>query len=163
MDQIEAWHEFNVAMTGATAALAGLAIVAASVNIGEIVKEKSLTSRLAAGIAGLVLAILGSAVGLIPEISPLAYGVTMIVLSLADSVFPVDAARRIYQNRHPENRARAVKAAVNFAAPAAYLVGGVLLVAGMTGAGLVAFAIASVAAIVMAIVVSWVVLVEVLR
>jgi hypothetical protein len=98
-----------------------------------------------------------------PEISPLAYGVTMIVLSLADSVFPFDAARRIYENRHPENRARAVKVAVNFAAPVAYLVGGVLLIAGVTGAGLVAFAVGSVAAIAVAIVVSWVVLVEVLR
>src|SRR5687767_3657682 len=54
MEQIEAWSEFNVAMVGATAALAGLVIVAASVNIAEIIKEASLTARLAAGIAGLV-------------------------------------------------------------------------------------------------------------
>ena len=41
---IEQWSEFNVAMAGATAALAGLVIVAASVNIGEIVKSRTLTA-----------------------------------------------------------------------------------------------------------------------
>lgn len=38
MEHLEAWHDFNVAMAGATAALAGLVIVAASVNIDKIVK-----------------------------------------------------------------------------------------------------------------------------
>lgn len=162
MDQIEAWREFNVAMAGATAALAGLAIVAASVNIGEIVKEKSLTSRLAAGISGLVLAILGSGVGLIPEITLSAYGVTMIVLAIAAGAFPLDAARRIYQNQDPANRMRAGKVAIVFAPPLAYVVGGVMLVSGF-GGGLVAFAVGSMTAIVAAILVSWIVLVEVLR
>ena len=49
MEDLELWSEFNVAMVGATAALAGLVIVAASVNIGEIIKTRSLTARLAAG------------------------------------------------------------------------------------------------------------------
>ena len=81
MEQIEAWSEFNVAMVGATAALAGLVIVAASVNIGDIIKEASLTARLAAGISGLVLALIGSAIGLIPEVGLLPYGVAMVLLA----------------------------------------------------------------------------------
>ena len=40
VDEFELWAEFNVAMVGATAALAGLVIVASSVNIGEIIKAK---------------------------------------------------------------------------------------------------------------------------
>ena len=59
-DEFELWSEFNVAMVGATAALAGLVIVASSVNIGEIIKARSLTARLGAGIAALVLAIVAS-------------------------------------------------------------------------------------------------------
>ena len=51
MDQLDAWSEFNVAMVGATAALAGLVIVASSVNIAEIIKSATLTARLAAAIA----------------------------------------------------------------------------------------------------------------
>ena len=37
-ESLEAWSDFTVAMTGATAALAGLIIVAMSVNIERIVK-----------------------------------------------------------------------------------------------------------------------------
>jgi hypothetical protein len=162
MEQIEAWSEFNVAMAGATAALAGLVIVAASVNIGDIIKEASLTARLAAGISGLVLALIGSAIGLIPDVGALPYGVAMVVLALAAGVFQVQAARRIFENRHPANRLRGPKAAIGFIAPVAYLLGGALLAAGES-AGLSWFAVGSMVAIVAALLVSWIVLVEVLR
>ncbi|KAA9107586.1 hypothetical protein [Microbacterium rhizomatis] len=159
---VEGWSEFNVAMAGATAALAGLMIVAASVNIADIVKEKSLTARLAAGVAGLVLALISSAIGLIPEVTIGAYGIAMLVISLLAAVFGVEAARQIYANRHPDNHVKLVKSLVCFAAPAAYLVGSVLLVAGAPS-GLVWFAAGSLIAIVSSLLVSWIVLVEVLR
>ena len=162
MEQIETWSDFNVAMVGATAALAGLVIVAASVNIGDIIKEASLTARLAAGISGLVLALVGSAIGLIPEVGPVEYGVAMIVIALGAGVFQVQATRRIFENRHPANRMRWLKAAVGFFAPLAYLAGGALLAAGQPG-GLVWFAVGSIVAIGAALLVSWIVLVEVLR
>jgi len=162
MDAVENWHEFNVAIVGAAAALAGLVIVAASVNIGDIVKAVSLTSRLASGITGLVLALTASAVGLIPEITPVAYGATMLAVSIAFAIFPAQAARRIFENRAPENEARPFKALVGFVAPVAYLIGSVLLIAGAPG-GLVVFAIGSILAVMAALLISWVVLVEVLR
>ncbi|MBW9112005.1 hypothetical protein [Microbacterium ureisolvens] len=162
MEQIETWSEFNVAMVGATAALAGLVIVAASVNIGYIIKEASLTARLAAGISGLVLALIGSAIGLIPDVGPVPYGVAMIVIAVGAGVFQVQATRRIFENRHPANRMRWLKSAVGFLAPLAYLVGGALLAGGQP-VGLVWFAVGSIAAIVAALLVSWIVLVEVLR
>ncbi|MFE5410948.1 hypothetical protein [Microbacterium sp. NPDC056569] len=162
MEQIETWSEFNVAMVGATAALAGLVIVAASVNIGDIIKEASLTSRLAAGISGLVLALIGCAIGLIPDVGAVPYGVAMIVVALGAGVFQVQATRRIFENRHPANRMRGLKSAVGFFAPLAYVVGGGLLASGRTD-GLVWFAVGSIVAIVAALLVSWIVLVEVLR
>ena len=61
-------------MLGATAALAGLVIVAASVNITVIIAAPALTSRLASAIAGLVLAIVVCAVGLIPAQTAPAFG-----------------------------------------------------------------------------------------
>lgn len=162
MEQIEAWSEFNVAMVGATAALAGLVIVAASVNIGDIVKADSLTARLASSIAGLVLALVGSALGLIPGIGPVSYGAAMIAFAVGASVFAVQAARRIAENRHPENRTRPLKGAVGFLAPLAYLIGGAMLVVGAPAA-LTWFATGAIAAIIVALIASWVVLVEVLR
>ncbi|WP_109210101.1 MULTISPECIES: hypothetical protein [Microbacterium] len=162
MEQIEAWSEFNVAMVGATAALAGLVIVAASVNIGDIIKEASLTARLAAGISGLVLALIGSAIGLMPEVGALPYGIAMILLAVGAAVFQVQAARRIFANRHPANRLRGLKSAVGFVSPVAYGIGGAMLLAGQPD-GLVWFAAGSIVAIVAALLVSWIVLVEVLR
>jgi hypothetical protein len=137
-------------------------IVAASVNIEVIIKAPSLTSRLASGIAGLVLAIVVCAVGLIPDLDATALGWVVIVAAALAAVFAADATAKILQNRHPQNRMRAGKAAVAFLAPATYLVGGVLLLAG-SPAGLVWLAVGAIAAIVAALFVSWVVLVEVLR
>lgn len=76
-------------------------------------------------------------------------------------VFQADAARRIFQNRAPESRLRPVKAGVGFLPTALYALGGVLLVT--TGGGMLALTIGCIAAIVVALVVSWIVLVEVLR
>lgn len=149
-------------MVGATAALAGLVIVAASVNIGDIIKSPSLTARLATGIAGLVLALAGSALGLVPSIGAMPYGLTLIVLALCAAVFQVQATRRIFQNRDPRNRLRFGKSVVGFVAPLAYLVGGALLATGSPD-GLMWFAAGCVLAIIAALVVSWIVLVEVLR
>lgn len=162
MDALEGWKDFNVAIVGATAALAGLVIVAASVNISDIVSDKSMTSRLASGIAGLVLAIAGSAVGLIPGLTQVAYGVVAILFGLIASLFAVEATTQIFRNKHPENRMRPVKAGIGFGPPAAYVVGGALLLLGVES-GLVWFAAGSIVAIVAALLVSWIVLVEVLR
>lgn len=68
VEAVAQWSDFNVAMVGASAALAGLVIVAASVNIRKIVEATTLTSRLAAAISALVLALVVSAVGLMPDI-----------------------------------------------------------------------------------------------
>ncbi len=161
-ETLSAWSGFNGAMVGATAALAGLVIVAASVNIADIVKAPSLTARLAAAIAGLLLALVASAVGLMPAVSLHGYGIAVIVAAVIAAVFPTQAARRIFENRAPTNRMPALKAAVGFATPVLNLVGGVLLVTGSAD-GLPLLAGGAIVAIIAALLVSWVVLVEVLR
>jgi hypothetical protein len=162
LEALEAWKDFNVAMVGGSAALAGLAIVAASVNIRDIIKAESLTARLAAGVATLVLALVVAAVGLMPGLTLATYGVGVVVATALAGAFQVDATRRIFQNRHPENRMRPLKAAVGFVPLASYLVGGVLLVAGQP-TGLPVLAIGSILAVISGLLVSWVVLVEILR
>lgn len=159
---VEQWSEFNVAMAGATAALAGLVIVAASVNIGEIVKSRTLTARLLAGIAALVLALTVSALGLVPDVDEVWLGVSIIVAALLASVFQVHATRLIAGDTDPADRARPLKYLIGFLPIVAYLVAGVLVALGRP-AGLYLAAAGCVLAIVSAIVVSWVALVEVLR
>ena len=159
---IEQWSEFNVAMAGATAALAGLVIVAASVNIGEIVKSRTLTARLLAGIAALVLALTVSALGLVPRIDGVWLGTLTVVSALLASVFQIHATRLIARDTDPADRARPLKYLVGFLPIAGYLVAGVFVAFGHP-VGLYLAAAGCLLAIVSAIVVSWVALVEVLR
>jgi hypothetical protein len=158
----EPWSEFNVAMAGATAALAGLVIVAASVNIAEIVKSRTLTARLLAGIAALLLALAVSALGLVPDIDGPWFGAVAVVATLLAAVFQVHATRLIATDPSPEDRARPLKYLVGFLPIFAYLAAGVLVWIGHP-AGLYLAAAGCLLAIVSAVVVSWVALVEVLR
>ena len=149
-------------MAGATAALAGLVIVAASVNIAEIVKSRTLTARLLAGIAALLLALAVSALALVPGIDGRWFGGLTVLAAVLASVFQVHATRLIATDPSPEDRARPLKYLVGFLPIAAYLVAGILVWAGHP-AGLYVSAAGCLLAIVSAIVVSWVALVEVLR
>ncbi|SFS16282.1 hypothetical protein SAMN04487846_3283 [Microbacterium sp. cf046] len=162
VDELEQWTDFNVAMVGATAALAGLVIVASSVNIGEIIKERSLTARLAAGIAALVLAIVASGLGLVPAIPALWYGLLVLASAVGAAVFQVGATRAIFANENPAARAKFTKSLFGFLPVTAYALGGIAVMLGLP-AGLSLAAAGCILAIVAGIVVSWVVLVEVLR
>lgn len=162
MAQFEAWAEFNVAMVGATAALAGLVIVAASVNIAQIIKTRALTARLAAGIAALVLAIAASGLGLIPGITPIWFGVLLLAATVGAGAFQVLATRAIFADPDPAARARLPKSVLGFLPILAYLAGAIAVMAAHPS-GLLLAAAGCLLAIVAAIVVSWVVLVEVLR
>jgi hypothetical protein len=160
----DGWSEFNVAMVGATAALAGLLIVAMSVNIGEIMKSPSLPPRAASSIASLVLALAAGALGLVPEQPPALYGVEVLAGAVMASFFQVHAIRVIVTDDRPATpMQRAGKSTLGVLPVAAFLVGGVLLVSGAASAGLAAVAIGSVFAVIAAIMMAWVVLVEVLR
>lgn len=156
------WNEFNLGILGAAAALAGLVIVAASVNIAEIVKERSLTARLGAGIATLVLAITASALALFPGITLFWYGIAVLVATALCSAFPIHAARALIADRDPLSRYKGVRSAVNFLPAVVYAIGAALLIAEVP-AGLTIVAIGAILAIPVALMISWVVLVEVLR
>ena len=161
-DELELWTDFNVAMAGATAALAGLVIVAASVNISEIVKFRALTARLAAAIGALVLAIVASALGLIPGMTSLWLGILLIVAAAAAGVFQTVASVEIFADQDPAAKAKFFKSAFGFLPIAAYIGAGITMLLGHPS-GLYLAAAGGILAIVTAILASWVALVEVLR
>ena len=156
------WKDFNVAIVGATAALGGLVIVAASVNIGDIVKSRSLTARLGSGIVMLVVALTVSATALMPAIDETWYGWLTLVIAIGAVAFQIGITRAIAEDPDPRSRANAAKAGLGFLPAIAYLVAGTLAVAGIPAALYLAAA-GAILAIVAALVVSWVALVEVLR
>ncbi|MET0673267.1 MAG: hypothetical protein ABWY37_07225 [Microbacterium pygmaeum] len=156
------WKDFNVAIAGATAALGGLVIVAASVNIGDIVKSRSLTARLGSGIVMLVAALVVSASALMPAINETVYGIVVLVIALGALLFQIMITRAVLEDHDPRHKANWAKVALGFLPVAAYLVAGGLAVASQP-AGLYFAAAGAILAIVAALIVSWVALVEVLR
>ena len=78
---VEAWKDFFITAAGASAALAGLVIVAISVNIQRILEQPQLPSRGGATVAALVLILVTSMAALIPQPDT--------VLALVVSVFAV--------------------------------------------------------------------------
>ena len=158
---LEGWSDFNVAMVGATAALAGLVIVAASVNVEAIIKSLSLTARLATVIANLMVALAGSAIALMPGVNGAGYGVIVVLLAVCALAFHVHAVRRIRADS-VNNALQHAQVLSGFLAPVGFLVGGVLVLAG-SPSGLLWFGCASIVAVAYTLVISWIVLIEVLR
>lgn len=161
---LAAWSNFNVAMVGATAALAGLVIVAASVNIAKIIEldNGSLIARMASSIASLVLALIACGLGLMPSLSPIWIGGCLLAVAGVASLFQVHAVRAILTDHHPQAQFRGAKAAICVLPVLAYLAAGVAIAMDHP-AGLHLAALGCVLAIVVAIITAWVALVEVLR
>lgn len=156
------WKDFNVGMAGATAALAGLVIVAASVNIAAIVKSRSLTARLGSGIVLLVLALVVCALGLMPGITEAWFGALMLLVALAALSMQIGVAHAIVKDPDPNVRVRGWKASIGFVPLAFYLAAAGLALAGIPAA-LYFAAAGAVTAIVVSLTFSWVALVEILR
>lgn len=161
----EMWREFNLAMVGATAALAGLLIVAMSVNIAKITGSSSLSARVASSLAALVLAIIVTALGVAPAQPLWAYGLEVLIGALIATGFQVHAVRMIVADREhsPTAAVRFAKSSAGMLPLLPYLGGAVALLAGGAGPGFWLLAIGTMLAIVSAIMHAWVVLVEVLR
>lgn len=162
-EALEGWTDFNVAMVGATAALAGLLIVAMSVNIATIMTSATLPPRAAASIAALLLALVAGAFGLMPGQPDLVYGVEVLIATLIAGAFQWHAIRVIIRKDPVSVSDRVAKSAMGVLPIAAFFAGAVLLLAGAAPAGLIAVAVGSVLAVVASILMAWVVLVEVLR
>ncbi|GAA1525913.1 DNA-binding phage protein [Agromyces terreus] len=164
-DALDGWSEFNVAMLGATAALAGLLIVAMSVNIGSIMQSKTLPARAAASIATLVLAIVATGLALAPGQPIWLYGLEVLVAAGIAAAFEAHAVSTIFRDElHPGSPVElAGKSAAGLVPVVVYLVGAALVVGGAVPVGLMLIGIGAILAIVSAIVLAWVVLVEVLR
>lgn len=161
-DVLGTWSEFNVAMLGATAALAGLVIVAASVNVEKIIASPVLVARLAAALATLLLTLIVSGFGLFPELEPFWYGVAVLCVSLPVLVIQGYASYRVQVDPERHGRQRILKSIPGFICLACYVASGVMLLVGHP-AGLAFTAIAALTAIAAAILISWIVLIEVLR
>lgn len=165
MGALEQWSEFNVAIVGAAGALAGLLIVALSVNIAQIVTSRQLVARAAASIAALLLAVVICAIGLVPGQPPLAYGLEVVAVGVIAGAFGVNAIGPIMSADAgaPNLAARLLKIAVGLLPAGLAVAAGIAVLAGGVAVGLGLVAASAVVAIVGSVFLAWVALVEVLR
>lgn len=158
---LEGWSEFNVAVAGAAAALAGLLIVALSVNVAMIAKTPSLSSRASSAIGLLVLAVVATLVGLMPAQPLWAVGIEIGVGTIVAWVMQVHSMRVIARESNPVGR-RITKTIPGIVPLVAFTVGCAMLLLAQPG-GFYGIAAGAILAIINAVVFSWVALVEVLR
>ncbi|MEO6826426.1 MAG: hypothetical protein ABI255_08440 [Microbacteriaceae bacterium] len=160
---ISEWNELFVAAAGAAAALAGLIIVAMSVNVQTIIASRSLTSRAGATVAALVLILVVSVAGLIPA-QPLAViGAEVLVFSIAAMIPAVGSAWRIAKEREHSTRPQAIAKVILTIVPVVlFLVSGILL-ALSDPTGLYWVAAGTIVVFTSSVLNAWVMLVEILR
>jgi hypothetical protein len=160
---LDAWHDFFVASAGAAAALAGLIIVAMTVNISTILQMAAMPSRAAATIGSLTLSVVVSVSSLIPGQALWLLGAETLVFSVGALALAITAARQILRHRDGvPRRALGAKIVVIIAQILPFLVGSILLLASAevglhwNAAGIVVVFIGSVVS-------AWILLVEILR
>jgi modulator of FtsH protease len=163
----EGWGEFGVGAAGATAALAGLLIVAISVNVKEILVSRVATRGASSTIASLVLALVASLLLLVPGQSLNALGIELLIALVPATGLQVRSLAAAAADRRAgaSGVTPGVLAAIGTLAVlqfAPFLVASVLLIAGVPF-GLFGVAAGVVLVIIASMVTAWALLVEVLR
>jgi hypothetical protein len=157
------WSELAVAVAGASAALAGLLVVAISINVREILSDPYLPPRAATALIELLAPLVVALLLLIPEQSSDAIGMELLVLgvALAAALVPLNSMR----TRGP-HRTWAMWS-VTSGAPMVLLPGPTFL-AGLgvvldSLGGLYWLPVAVIAAVILGLIQAWTLLIEILR
>lgn len=158
----DGWLEFGVAAAGATAALAGLLIVAMSVNVKQILASKALVHGARSTIASLVLAIVTSLLLLIPGQSLLLLGIEVLVLSAPAVGIQIQSVLTQSRTASEGITAGVLAFIIAFAVLqyAPFLIGAVLLLFSLA-AGVWLLAVGVVIIVIASLVNAWVLLLEV--
>jgi modulator of FtsH protease len=154
------WSDFFVAAAGASAALAGLIIVAISVSVSEMITIPGMAARAGTSIALLVLVAVVSLAGLIPHQPVLFFGLEA---ALSGAVCLGFAVNSYVQLSRANSVRRTVGKSAPLVVPAALVVAGGIVVATGGDAGLGLIAAAVLLAVAAAVLDAWVVLVEIRR
>jgi len=158
------WANFFIAAASASAALAGLVIVAVSVNVARILEFPHLPFRAAVTIARLILILVTSMAALIPQ-GVRALGAELLILAATCWVLGLQSSRRSAKAHAELHRPRfesLLEAVGGEVQVLPFVLGAVLLLAGRD-AGYYAVAAGVIAIFIFSTLNAWVLLVEILR
>ncbi len=155
------WASYAIAVTGAAAALAGLLIVATSINIGRIMQLPAVVSRLAATLALFAAMLFVGVVLLIPDQSRALLGIEIAVIGAALAVIVWSA--RGASETDPEHRRHAlIMGGIGVSAAVLMAFAGIAT-AGMTAGGLYWLVPTTLLVFGLGLTNAWVALIEILR
>lgn len=161
---MEGWTDFFVAEVGAAAALAGLLVVAMSINIKEIMALPTLPPRAAQTLIIIAAALVLASLGLFPRQSLAAFGWEAVVTGIVVALTGALEVRNLFARREKADplfwSLYPLLLVIITALPA--LVGGLLLVNG-DETGLYWIASGIIIAFITTLQGGWVLLVEILR
>jgi modulator of FtsH protease len=154
--------DFFVATAGASAALAGLVIVAMSVSVDKVIAIPGMTSRAAAAIGLLVAATVIALAGLI-DLPVAWFGVEVVIAGLASTWLALFSVVLVVRNRAGSSLASALfRSGIAIIPAVFFVIAGIVVLAGGTGAP-VLIGLGAILAIIVAVVDTWVILVEIKR
>jgi hypothetical protein len=160
---LASWDNFFVAQVGASAALAGLLFVGLSINMNRILQFPVLPDRALEALTLLFTILVVSSLLLVPGIGSLELGVEVLVAGAAAAAILTAIASRVLRKTDPRwQRPRRAETVMIETVVALYLAGGVVLVVVGT-TGLFVLVPAILVSYMIAIMISWVLLVEVNR
>ncbi len=156
------WANFFVAEVGASAALTGLVVVAISINLTRILTYKTLP-----GLAASALILLGSVLvvtsaALIPHQPEIIFGLETFAVALTMLLVPAFIQIRALMAEPLAQRRTVVRAIINGAPSLAVLIAGILLILGHPS-GLYWIAAGTILSLISGVLISWVLLIEILR
>ena len=154
-----AWSNFFVALTGASAALTGLVIVAISINLATIIKERSISGRAMETVSLLACILVVSVFGNVPGQPDWILGLEILAAGLVAWIGTTIISA--HAGRHPLEPRWLRETITHGATFPVVLAGGTLIL--QTGGGLYWLVPGIVVAFVGGVINTWVLLVEVLR
>jgi tetrahydromethanopterin S-methyltransferase subunit E len=159
------WKDFFIAAAGASAALAGLVMVALSVNLEPILKHFHLPARAAASITTLVLVLVTSMAALMPQ-SIWALGMEVLILGIFAWTLQLWATRQDIAAQKKYDRPRYEAMVQTFTGQIQtlpFIIGSILLFVTHGGEGLYWFGIGTLLVFIFAVQNAWVLLIEIRR
>lgn len=159
---ISSWGNLFIAASGAGAALAGLIIVAMSVNVKTILRIPGMTSRAATTIAVLILMVLLALAGLFPSQTYSQFGVVVTICSVLVLTLSVRSLIVMVNDAPAAWIGAATKGLLGIAPAATATAAGILLLFS-NEAGLILLGAGMLLSIAASVTNAWVLLVEILR
>jgi predicted MFS family arabinose efflux permease len=158
-----AWDNFFVAQVGASAALAGLLFVGISINMSRLLQYPRLLDRALEALAMLVTILVVASLTLIPVSTDRELGIEILLVGAAGLAIVTVLGRRILRESDPRFRRPDLTQTVLIeSAMGLYVAAGACLI-GLGGIGADLIAPAVLISYLVAIIIAWVLLVEVNR